>query len=270
MINKEDSLVQLLKPFGLSVDESRVYIQLLKTGPQTALKLSRSSKIGRTKMYRILEDLEEKNLVSALTRSYGREFEASSTDNLKLIVARKAKEATEVRSALPQVMTAFSLLSDQDVSRSKVLHYNGTKGLKRVIWNQRRAVGSVRTFVSEKMSKYLDFGLGDEVRLEFVKRHVKIFELRNEKHIPKWTNVVEIVRSLWEVRYIPASQIEMDFEFVLYNDVIAMYGLDGLNVFCVEIYNERSARMMSRMFDFMMKHAKPMKILNEHGEARVG
>ncbi len=119
------------------------------------------------------------------------------------------------------------------------------------------------------MSKYLDFGIGDEVRLEFVKNKVKILELRNEDHIAPWTNIKKIPQKLWQARYIAADDITFDFEFSVYNDVIALYGLDGSNIFCAEIHNSKSAALMKRMFDFIMKHAEPFSIINDRGEARV-
>jgi hypothetical protein len=60
-----------------------------------------------------------------------------------------------------------------------------------------------------------------------------------------------------------------DFEFSVYNDVIALYGLDGNNIFCAEIHNSKSADLMKKMFDFIMKHAEPFSIINDRGEARV-
>lgn len=269
MSQDTNKTIEFLKPFGLSEDEAQIYLHLLKSGSKTALNLSRDLKMGRNKVYRLLENLEKHRLVSTIVEDSGRRFEASSIENLKLLVNEKKKEFEDAKKSLPQALQTLSLISNQDLSKSKVLHYSGTKGLKQVIWNQKRAKNNIRTFVCEKMSKYLDFDIGDEVRLEFVKNKVTINELRNVKHIPKWTNVVEIPKSLWKVRYIPPSEIEMDFEFVIYNDVLSMYGLDNEDIFCVEIYNSKSSQMMKKMFDFLIKHAMEMKILNEHGEAEV-
>lgn len=264
-----NNLIELLTPFGLEKDEVRVFVELVKKGSLTALQLSRNLKIGRTKVYRILRDLKKYSLVSTQAKDYGKKFQASSIENLKLLVDEKKQKYEMLKNSLPQALNLLSKVSNEDLSKSKVLHYSGKSGLKQVIWNQKNAKRIIRTFVSKEMSEYIDYGIGDEVRIEFVKNRVKIKELRNEKHIPNWTNVVEIVKRLWEVKYISPKELEMEFEFVVYNDVTAMYGLDGSDLFCVEIYNEKTATMMKKMFDFLFKHARKMEIVNEHGEAKL-
>lgn len=264
-----NEISKMLKPFGLGKDESSVYIELLSTGMMSALQLSRKLQIGRTKVYRILEDLEKWGLVNTVARDYGKRFQASSVENLELLVENKKREYEKAKRLLPDAVKSLSLFANQDITKSKVLYYVGEMGLKQIIWNQRHARGTIRTFISAEMDKYYAFGTGDEVRLEFLKNKVKIYELSCAKHVPKWTNVIEIVKNYWEARYVPAEEISFEFEFMIYNNVLAIYGLDKGELFCVEIYNEKCALTMSKLFDFVMKHAKPYKVLNDHGEAVV-
>jgi len=264
-----NELSKMLKPFGLGKDEAGVYLELLGTGMTSALQLSRKLQIGRTKVYRILEDLEKWGLVNTVARDYGKRFQASSVENLELLVENKKREFEKAKRLLPDTVKSLSLFANQDISKSKVLYYVGEMGLKQVIWNLRHARGIIRTFVSASMNEYYASGIGDEVRLELLKNKVKIKELCCTKHINPWTNVVDIVRSYWEVSYIPQEEISFEFEFMIYNNVLAIYGLDKGELFCVEVYNEKCAITMMKLFDFVMKYAKPYKVLNDHGEAVV-
>ncbi|HOU76160.1 MAG TPA: helix-turn-helix domain-containing protein [Candidatus Dojkabacteria bacterium] len=264
-----NELSKLLKPFGLGKDESSVYIELLSTGMMSALQLSRKLQIGRTKVYRILEDLEKWGLVNTVARDYGKRFEASSVENLELLVDIKRKEFEKAKRLLPDTVKALSIFANQDITKSKVLYYVGEMGLKQVIWNLRHARGSICSFISETMDEFYASGIGDDVRLELLKNKVKIHELCCTKRIAPWTNIAEIVKNYWEARYISSEEIKFEFEFMIYNNVLTIYGIDKGELFCVEIYNEKCATTMRKLFEFVMKYAKPYKVINDHGEAVV-
>jgi hypothetical protein len=48
-----------------------------------------------------------------------------------------------------------------------------------------------------------------------------------------------------------------------------MYHYLNKDIFCVEIINADLAAMQKQLFDFIWRHAKPMKKIGEHGEAKV-
>jgi sugar-specific transcriptional regulator TrmB len=53
----------LLSKFGLSPNQSKVYLSLSKDGPRTASQLSKVLDIPRTEMYHLLKTLYSKNNV---------------------------------------------------------------------------------------------------------------------------------------------------------------------------------------------------------------
>ena len=58
-----EEICESLEQFGLSRNETRVYVYLAKFGEQKAHKISKSLSIHRTETYKILKKLEEKSLV---------------------------------------------------------------------------------------------------------------------------------------------------------------------------------------------------------------
>lgn len=58
----------LLRKFGLSVNQSKVYLCLSRTGPKTASNLSKILEIPRTETYHILKTLQVKGCVSTLNQ----------------------------------------------------------------------------------------------------------------------------------------------------------------------------------------------------------
>ena len=56
----------LLSKFGLSPNQSKVYLSLSKDGPRTASQLSKSLDIPRTEIYHLLKTLREKECVKTI------------------------------------------------------------------------------------------------------------------------------------------------------------------------------------------------------------
>lgn len=63
MSEQTDSLILLLKPFGITSEEIKIYLNLLEENTLSALSISRNLHISRTKVYRLLDKLIEKQLV---------------------------------------------------------------------------------------------------------------------------------------------------------------------------------------------------------------
>lgn len=65
--SNQDLLIQVLqeklRDFGLTNNESRIYLFLSKTGPSKALKIAEEEGIPRTETYHLLSTLEHKGIV---------------------------------------------------------------------------------------------------------------------------------------------------------------------------------------------------------------
>ena len=64
-MNKQIVISQL-REFGLDEIEVKIYLNLLESGPQTPLELSRGTSINRSRIYRYIDKLKQKNCI----RSY--------------------------------------------------------------------------------------------------------------------------------------------------------------------------------------------------------
>ncbi|MBA4454840.1 MAG: TrmB family transcriptional regulator, partial [Nitrosopumilaceae archaeon] len=57
------ALREKLRDFGLTKNESKIYVYLSKSGPQKAIEISRNENIPRTETYHLLSNLELKGIV---------------------------------------------------------------------------------------------------------------------------------------------------------------------------------------------------------------
>ncbi|MBU0975737.1 MAG: helix-turn-helix domain-containing protein [Patescibacteria group bacterium] len=270
MSTSKDRIASLLKPFGLSSDEAGVYIVLLKAKELSALRLSKELNISRTKVYAILDRLNELGLVSISGKKNARRFVANSHKQLELLVNQKRSELEMIESSLPTVFEQLASIELAKSNDSQIMNYTGIEGLKTVTWNSTRAKDALRVFeMAHDMSAFLDFDFSEAVRREFVRRGLKSsLQLTNSRKINPWTNISEFV-DIWEVKYIDPRKLPLSTEILIYNDTVTMYQIEKNVPFCVEIYNPNLALMMKNFFDYVWSDAQKMKKLDMRGGARA-
>lgn len=97
-----------LLEYGLETLEVKVYLYLLKNKDKAAYAIAKEVSIPRTTVYKILEKLEKKRLVSSWLKNGTKHFSAENPENL----ARDLKEKElKINSILPDLKSLYSLSS---------------------------------------------------------------------------------------------------------------------------------------------------------------
>lgn len=270
MSEQTDRLAKLVEKFGLSEEEARVYLYLGEKGVRTALSLSRELRIARTKVYRILDKLVFRQLVSTQLDDSGKKFVANSYEQLKLLVVEREAEVGNLRDSLPETFRQLAEVWGKGESSSKVLYYTGLSGLEQVTWNSLRSKDGLRIYeISENMTTFLSQKFAEKVREELVERGITTFQLTNSRRIAPYTKVTRLPKEFWEIRYVDPKKLKMQFECLIYNDVFCLYQFTKEEQFCVEIYNQKLATMQKQLFDFIWSESKKLKIIGDFGEAEL-
>lgn len=269
MSDQTDSYLSLVKPYGLSDEEGRVYLCLLRQGVTSALELSRQVKMGRTKVYRLLDVLIKKQLVERSVDERGMKFAATHPRKFAQLVTSREQEVAALKRDLPDLVAQLSGLEGQGRDESRVLYYEGVEGLKQVSYNITRADGLLRVFEMEHLSDFLPYEFAEGVRRELVERKIMTRDLTNKASSPDYTQVTELIEKYAQSRYIDPEKLMINFEVLIYNDVYATYTYHEEKMFCVEIYNPQLAQMQKDIFDFVWEQAVPMRFVGSKGEAEV-
>jgi len=268
MSDQTDNIKTILEKFGLNQEEIELYLELLQNTSLSALELSRKLNIGRTKVYRLTDLLHEKGLVNIIVDDYGNKFEANSPKNLERVLTEREAELEELKQESSNLMDELERLKPATLGETKILYYKGAEGLKQVTWNTLRAKSPFRIYEVNLMHAFLDKEFSEKVRNEFALRDIKVHQLTNHDYFEPFTNITKHVHD-WTLKYIPKDRLDIKIEACVYNDVYAMYSFEKDNVFCVEIYNQRLADMQKQIFDLVFSVARPMKIVNDKGEATL-
>src|SRR3954453_18014222 len=78
----ENAVLDALRQLGLSLYEARLYLGLLRHGPQNGNELSRASGVPSSKVYSTLEKLMAQGIVHSIRRASANEFVCIAPDEL--------------------------------------------------------------------------------------------------------------------------------------------------------------------------------------------
>ncbi|MFA6072953.1 MAG: helix-turn-helix domain-containing protein [Candidatus Woesearchaeota archaeon] len=121
----EDILEQLHKA-GLTGNESKIYLNLLKQGPLAANELAKNIGMDRTLAYTVLNNLLEKGMISYITKDHKKIFKASKPDNLLNPI--KKQEAL-----IETLVSTLKKIEKSNIISQEINVYEGKDGLRALL-----------------------------------------------------------------------------------------------------------------------------------------
>ena len=250
--------LELIKEAGLTDGEAKVYLALLKLGSSTTGPIIEASGIANSIVYRILDNLIEKGLVSYIIKGKTKYFQAAEPKRILDYIEERKKKLDEskegINKLLPQLMGLMGA-----TEQSSVRLYEGFKGFQ-TAWE----------FYYSKLKKgdeYHSWGvypIQEETFHMYWKRdHVRrqrkgikgkiLFNKGTDREILKNRNSYKGM----DCRYMPTN-IKTPAWFIVYKDVVGIF-LQKKNPLVVQIINQEIANSFESYFQDLWKRAKKFK-----------
>ena len=189
---------------GLSDKEAQVYLALLKHGKATGYQLSKKSKVDRSTIYFILDELRKKDLVVRAPHAKKHIYVAKDP---RRIVEEKKQNIAEVEEELPGLLALAAL--DE---KPNMLYYDGVDGFREAFeygnqyilqYGIKDVVGFM-AYSPDKLTKVYE-KIFDDVYYELGDAHVRYRALvplhastkQPDRHSKKFELKYE-----WEVKYV--------------------------------------------------------------------
>src|SRR3989344_4005590 len=102
-----------LEKIGLSPNEAKCYLVLLKIGSASANEISRKSGVHRVSVYDALRGLAEKGLVSQITKANKLLFEAGNPNRIMEIIKEKEEKLDETKRIVPELILDFNMAKEK-------------------------------------------------------------------------------------------------------------------------------------------------------------
>jgi len=91
------ALQEKLRDFGLTKNESKIYVFLSKKGPKKAMEISIEEKIPRTETYHLLSNLENKGIITLSIQRQTRFLAVTIEKAIELVIHNQQKKIDELK-----------------------------------------------------------------------------------------------------------------------------------------------------------------------------
>ena len=125
-----DEEFNILKKIGLTYQESKVYVSLLELGEAQTGALCIKTKIASSNIYKILETLKNKGLVSTRIKNNIKIFIPSSPEAIYDIFLDKEREIENQRSEIKEIIYKLKNVTAKKEINSNYKYFEGLSGIK--------------------------------------------------------------------------------------------------------------------------------------------
>jgi len=126
---------ELLKKAGLTGNEAKVYVELLKLGSVKAGEIIKKTDLHRQAVYDILERLMDKGLVSYVIKANRKYFEAANPKNLIDVIEKKEEELENDKKKIMGIIPELGAMRLLSKESQEVTLFKGIKGVQSLLDN---------------------------------------------------------------------------------------------------------------------------------------
>lgn len=258
-MNNKGLLSENLSALNLNSDEARVFIELIEK-PNTHLGLSRSTGINRSKVYRIVDALIRRSLVTRRVDDRGMLLVANDPEALAIELVAQEAEVKRRREVYDQLLPELHALSGRSaMDRFAVQTYEGVEGFKQMQWHELSTVGELLVFGNMSVEQLgINHGWAEKFRMHTVERGYALREIFNTTHgVTDFTSNHDFME-MYDARIVAADILPMETPMVIYNDTVAIYQFDDERRVGAEVINAAYAATMRRIFEHYWRLGKPL------------
>lgn len=260
--------IEKIQQAGLTEGEAKVYLALLKLGSSTSGPIIEESGVANSIIYRILNSLIEKGLVSYITKEKTKYFTAANPQRIIDYIEEKKEKLDEDKFSIEKILPQLISMDKQDTETS-VQIFEGYKGFLtawEMCYTKLRKGDEYHGFsvYPEQEERYHTYWKKDHKKREKAGFKAKVlFNKGTDKEVLKNRN------SYWgsEARYMPID-IKTPAWFVVYKNIIIIslqtrkFEDDGTLVkkpLSIVITNQEIADTFEAYFQDYWKRSKPFK-----------
>lgn len=234
----------LLQKIGLSENEAKVYLSLLKIGNSSTSKIVSTAGISGGKIYETLDKLYQKGFVSISNINGIKHFQATNPDSLILFIEEQKKALSEKQEEIKKILPEISKIQKEETFTSEIII--GERGIKPLV--QKLFENSKKTIFAmgidgEKKDKYNYFWWHLTYNyIEKINKKAKYLFVENtSKYYKKHLNLKNIESKT--LKNISPSAID------IIDNHILIFTYDNEKLHCVHIESEPIARSFKSFFD---------------------
>lgn len=261
MLKHVDTIRTYFTKLGLETEIADIYLALYTHGPQTISQLSRTSKVERTRIYRLIDSLLASNLVEVESQYKRGIIKAAPVSNLRMLITAKEQE---LKNLLDELGLIEQVLSRNSLSNpaTRVQFYNGPEGIRQMKWSELDAKTEVLGYNYRSLEEATGKKFMERWADEFEARGLTQQLLFNSDFSASGAKAKGAVTSDRRVKGIAYHQIPTDIYKIthsctIYENVVAYYNWKDSEVFGIEVYNQDIADSQRQVFNLLWPQGRP-------------
>ncbi len=247
-INSES--IEKLRKLNLNSEQSTLYLELLRD-TNTHLGLARATGINRTKVYRLVSDLEKRGLIIKRTDDRGTFLVAADPATLEIELITKEEKLKSARQAFTDLLPLLGTLRGDRADEFVVHTYHGTEGFKQMLWHELKTKGENLVYGNGTLDELIsDEKWAEKHRAMTVQSNYKVREILNpDTKTPIFTDVDGFLDKHYSSRFISPKLMTFSQQIAVYNDTVAIYDWKEERKVGLEIINKSFTNMMRQNFE---------------------
>jgi len=246
-------LQDFLTTLGLSEKESKIYLALLEVDHEGVGDISKRTKINRTTVYPVLEQLIEKKLVKEIEVKGKARYKALSPDRLETFVERQRLSLDEKARELQQVLPRLRGVAKTSGQLPVVEFYEGRKtmldAMKRYLDSEDNGATMYTIYPRDTL---IDFFSSKEIEAA---RRIRIDRNIESSAIYTSKEVYAPGENKTPRRHVDSKKYPVSAEISIYKDRVRMHSL-GDTVNTILIHNKDIAETLQTLFRLAFDNLK--------------
>lgn len=245
----DTKLIKSLIAYGLTENESKIYISILRKLEASVFEIAKDTGIPRATVYITLEKMKGLKIISSLKKNNVLYYTPENPSRLKVLAEEKEKIISEL---LPEL----SAIIDTDQEKPNVKMYTGAEGVKIALEdiletmkreNSHVLLAASRSEITKLFPKYFP---------EWLKRR-ETLGIRTKLILPEIERTTSVFQenSLREIRYLPES-FGFKATIHIYGNKMAVFNLKESEVYSIVVESEPIVQSFTQFFLFAWENTK--------------
>ena len=237
----------MLKEFGLTSTEEKVYLSLLNIGSSSASEIIKKTQLYRTTVYDVLERLIGKGFASYIIQNKIKFYSATSPSKFLDIAMEEKRMAGEKQKLAKEIFNKMKSIKKESQAKSVAQIFVGIKGQK-----------TIMNDIIEEAEDFIEFGSEGKFVEDLPAYTEQWANMRIKEKIKAKIIVTEGSQApMWEmnkIRFVPKEYQSPASTFV-YGDKVAMFIYEN-PITIILIESKKLAKSYRNYFDLLWKIAK--------------
>ena len=248
---------KVLENSGLKTGEAEIYDILLQYGDSPASDITSKTKHKRGMVYKFLDDLEKRGLVSTYKKNKKTYFRPEHPHRLLNTIEADLHEARTQRTALESILPSLDEAYRMNQTRPVVKYYEGIKGIKKVFED-------IYSPKDEPVYGCVDLEKADKALPSLIVEDLIPLRIKNKlmaiTFIADSKQAREVYKkdsfSYRESKLISKKKYPIPAEIDVYEDKVAMLGFDKEKFTGVIVQNKDIATSLKSIFKLAFNNAE--------------